>query len=249
MMMMSVSIPVSFGGPYKQKGRKDSYSVTTRKGETGILAKYSFKFEPQQVSQHDIQNFAGHVLRRVKAVETVPGSFFVHNIHVANEAGDHSYIANGVAVHNCEANWVTCSKCGKTLSDDDKNCQCFDKEMMQYFFDKKGVKRIVAELCGRMMMKGGKWEGDPKSVKFIEASWVERPAFTGAVLNHYVSEIPKLSSIMGFNNARLAECVEDIFKLRVADVHGMTVLRVARAEYHRRMREAMIERLAGYAVR
>jgi hypothetical protein len=71
------------------------------------------------------------------------------------------------------------------------------------------------------------------------------------VLNHYVSEIPKLSSIMGFNNARLADCMEDIFKLRVADVHGMTVLRVARAEYMRRMRESMVDRLAKslYAVR
>jgi hypothetical protein len=38
--------------------------------------------------------------------------------------------------------------------------------------------------------------------------------------------------------------VEDIFKLRVADVQGMTVLRVARAEWIRRQREATIEKVA-----
>jgi hypothetical protein len=151
----------------------------------------------------------------------------------------------------CQANYVTCSHCGKVLSDNDKNCKHLDEEMMQYYTDKNGVRRITSELCGRQIMKDGKWVGDPKSVEFIEASWVERPAFTGAVLNHYVSEVPKLSSIMGFNNARLTDCMEDIFKLRVADRFGMTVLRVARAEYIRRQRETMIDRVAKslYAVR
>jgi hypothetical protein len=144
----------------------------------------------------------------------------------------------------CSANNVVCSKCGIVLTDDDKNCEHLDNEMLQYFNDEKGVRRIVAELCGKSLVKDGKRVGDPKSVQFIEASWVERPAFTGAVLNHYISEVPKLSSIMGFNHARLAECVEDLFKLRVADVQGMTVLRVARAEWIRRQREATIEKVA-----
>jgi len=144
----------------------------------------------------------------------------------------------------CSANNVVCSKCGIVLTDDDKNCEHLDHELLQYFTDKQGIRRIVAELCGKSYIKDGKRVGDPKSVQFIEASWVERPAFTGAVLNHYISEVPKLSSIMGFNHARLAECVEDIFKLRVADVQGMTVLRVARAEWIRRQREATIEKVA-----
>jgi hypothetical protein len=145
----------------------------------------------------------------------------------------------------CQANFVVCSKCGREMSDEDKNCEHLDNEMMQYFTDKNGVKRIVSELCGRLIKgKDGKLVGDPKSVKFIEASWVERPAFTGAVLNHYISEIPKLSSIVGFNNAKLNAAVEDIFRLRVADVQGMTVLRVARAEWLRRQRETTIEKVA-----
>lgn len=145
----------------------------------------------------------------------------------------------------CLADWVTCSKCGMVLSDTDKNCSCLDGEIRQYFTDKNGIKRIVSEMCGRMHKNAqGIWVGDPKSVKFIEASWVERPAFVGAVLNHYVSELPKMANILNFNNARLADCMDDIFKLRVADVTGMTVLRVARAEYLRRQREEMIGRVA-----
>jgi hypothetical protein len=107
------------------------------------------------------------------------------------------------------------------------------------------VEGIAVHNCGKMHKNAqGIWVGDPDSCKFIEASWVERPAFVGAVLNHYVSELPKMANILNFNNARLADCMDDIFKLRVADVTGMTVLRVARAEYLRRQREAMIGRVA-----
>jgi intein/homing endonuclease len=145
----------------------------------------------------------------------------------------------------CSTSFVTCSKCGVVLTDDDKNCEHIDNEILQYFTDRTGKRRIVAELCGRMF-KGpnGKWVGDPKSVDFIEASWVERPAFTGAVLNHYISEVPKLSSIMGLNDAKLASVMDDIFKLRVADTTSMMALRVAKAEWFRRQREETINKVA-----
>lgn len=243
-MSMSIGIPVSFGGPYQQKGRKPSWSVTTRKGEAGVLSGYSHKFIPQTKSHHDVQNFAGHMLRRVKKVEDVPGSYFVHNIHVSNPSGDHSYIINGIAVHNCEANWVQCSKCGREFKDDDKNCEHLDNEMLQYFADKDGVRHIIAELCGRTILQNGKRVGDPASVKFIEASWVQRPAFVGAVLNHYVSDISKVSKILHFNNAKLAETVEELFRIRVADTAGMMALRVAKFELMRRQREEMVSRVA-----
>jgi hypothetical protein len=43
------------------------------------------------------------------------------------------------------------------------------------WFDELGNRRRVAELCGHIT-------AEPGSVKFIEASWVANPAFTGAVL-------------------------------------------------------------------
>jgi hypothetical protein len=105
---------------------------------------------------------------------------------------------------------------------------------------------VVAELCGRSILKNGIWVGDPKSVRFIEASLVERPAFVGAVLNHYISEIPKEASrILNMSTEKLYLAVEDIFKLRVADKAGMLVLRVAKNELARRMKEDRISRIAG----
>ena len=149
----------------------------------------------------------------------------------------------------CLADWVTCSRCGKTLGDNMPNCHHLDHELMARFRDKQGVERIVAELCGRTIMQGGKRIGDPKSVKFIEASWVEHPAFYGAVLNHYVSEIPKEAArILAFPTDRLQMAVDDIFKMRVADKAGMLTLHVAQRELSRRMREDRIARIAGRLV-
>jgi hypothetical protein len=151
----------------------------------------------------------------------------------------------------CLADWVTCSKCGKVMGDNTPNCRHLDNELLTRFKDKKGVERVVSELCGRSTWdkKAKKWLGDPKSVRFIEASWVEHPAFWGAVLNHYVSELPKAAAnCLNFSTAKLQLAVDDIFKMRVADKNGMLVLRVAQAEIARRMREDRISRIARHMV-
>lgn len=146
----------------------------------------------------------------------------------------------------CLADFVQCSRCGKVLGDNDTNCNHLENEMLRKYTDRKGIQRVTAELCGRSIMKNGKRVGDPKSCKFIEASWVLRPAFTGAVLNHYVSDISKeASKILAYPTSKLSETMEDIFKMRVADRTGMLVLKVARAELMRRKHEAMIERISG----
>lgn len=146
----------------------------------------------------------------------------------------------------CLADWVQCSKCGKELGDNAPNCRHLEKELMQTYRDKDGDETIISELCGRLIRNSdGELVGDPKSVKFIEASWVEHPAFTGAVLNHYVSDITKeAQKVLAFPTMRLQETMDDLFKLRVADKNGMMILNVARAELLRRNREAMINRIA-----
>ena len=145
----------------------------------------------------------------------------------------------------CLADYVQCSRCGKVLGDNEPNCKHLDKDMLQKFEDNDGVERVVAELCGRLIKKNGKTVGDPKSVRFIEASWVERPAFTGAVLNHYVAGVPKEAmAILDLSTARLAETMEDLFRLRVADKAGMIVLKVARAELMKRMWDARERKIA-----
>ena len=149
----------------------------------------------------------------------------------------------------CLADFITCSRCGKVMGDNTPNCKHIEHELLSRFVDKNGIERVVSELCGRSTLKNGVWVGDPKSVKFIEASWVERPAFYGAVLNHYVSELPKsASNILEFPTEKLHLAMEDIFKLRVADKSGMLVLRVAQAEIARRMREDRLWKIAGRLV-
>lgn len=146
----------------------------------------------------------------------------------------------------CVAAHVQCSRCGKVLGDHDPNCDHIAHQLGQEFVDEDGVKRVVAELCGRAHKdKNGAWVGDPESVKFIEASWVERPAFEGAVLNHFLSDVPKAASkVMDFPTDKLEQTMEELFRTRVADTRGMIVLRVAMEEMNRRRRQAMAARVA-----
>ena len=151
----------------------------------------------------------------------------------------------GTMSMGCLADWVQCSKCGKVMGDNEPNCACLDNEILKTFTDESGVERIIAELCGRSVLKDGIWTGDDKSVNFIEASWVEKPAFYGAVLNHYVSEISQAASnILAFPTGSLEQTVEDLFKLRVADSTGMIVLRVAQEELRRRKHEMIAAKVA-----
>jgi len=181
------------------------------------------------------------LLSKIEGVGPVEGSFTVHNIEVE---GDNSYIAEGVAVHNCEhvqipelakgkvidvalrevpfvkdkdgkdlttlyvdiliatnrkhedlINKITsgeynatsmgclikysqCSQCGQIAEDESKACKHVRFFKRNFFYDPNGVRRIVAELCGRVE--------DPESCRFIDASWVRKPAFGGAVLRNLV---------------------------------------------------------------
>lgn len=242
---ISLDIPCSLNGPYIKEGKKDYWTVVIRKGNGGKFEGYSSKYLKQPENKNNGPNkFHGYMLRRVIENERVSGSYKVYNLHVDSE--DHSFIANGVAVHNCLANWVQCSRCGVVLGDDDPNCYHIDHELRTEFTDENGIKRVVAELCGRSFKDSdGVLVGDSDSLNFIEASWVAHPAFEGAVLNHFLSEIPKVASkILEFPTHKLEQTIEELFKIRVADSRGMMVLRVAIEEMNRRRREDMSSRVA-----
>lgn len=145
----------------------------------------------------------------------------------------------------CYSNWVTCTKCGQQFNDTMNSCIHLENELLKYFVDENGIERIVAELCGRLIKgNNGKLEADPDSNEFIEASWVENPAFKGAVINHYISEDKEYSKILNMADYKLQSVVDDIFNIRVADVKGMIVLRVACEELRRRNYEKMIEKVS-----
>jgi hypothetical protein len=70
--------------------------------------------------------------------------------------------------------FTICSKCGNTAADETTLCDCIKYEKGSSFTDVHGNTRRIAELCGHRNEKG--------SVVFFEASWVDVPAFTGAII-------------------------------------------------------------------
>jgi hypothetical protein len=79
----------------------------------------------------------------------------------------------------CSVSHTTCSKCGNVSEDETQMCSHIRYSKGNTFVDSLGKTRKIAELCGHVT--------DPTSVKFIEASWVANPAFTGAVLRNILS--------------------------------------------------------------
>ena len=79
----------------------------------------------------------------------------------------------------CSVEWTQCTKCGNVAEDETHLCPHIRYFKGSEFVDDLGSKRKIAELCGH--------HTDPQSVKFIEASWVANPAFTGAVLRTIVN--------------------------------------------------------------
>lgn len=122
------------------------------------------------------RDHGAHIFFPVRSIETVLYDGPVFDMEVE---GDHSYVVEGVAVHNCSTTSTTCTKCGNVAKDETQLCACVRYFKGQAFVDEGKVTRKVAELCGHFT--------DPSSVRFIEASWVANPAFKGAVLRSVLS--------------------------------------------------------------
>lgn len=86
------------------------------------------------------------------------------------QSGEYSAVSMG-----CLIKYSICTQCGCVAEDESQSCKHIKYFKGNYFYDKNGTKRIVAELCGSA--------DDPESCKFIDASWVRKPAFEGAVLH------------------------------------------------------------------
>jgi hypothetical protein len=119
-------------------------------------------------------------------------------------------------------------------------------ELGQPYITKYGYESKVAELCGL--------PGNPESCKFIEASWVEAPAFQGAVVNHYIS-MPEVKSIAANRNIDIEQAASEIQtlnlsdcntlrKLRVADKRSMTAIKLYVSELDRVNRDNRINSIA-----
>ena len=75
--------------------------------------------------------------------------------------------------------FTICTQCGRVATDETELCthiKFFKRNTFISEHDSK--KRVIAELCGHVVY--------PNSNKFIEGSWVETPAFKGAVMRNEV---------------------------------------------------------------
>jgi hypothetical protein len=80
----------------------------------------------------------------------------------------------------CQVGFTICSKCGNVAEDEAQLCSHIRYMKGNSFIDGLGRQRKIAELCGHIT-------AEPGSVRFIEASWVANPAFTGAVLRNILT--------------------------------------------------------------
>lgn len=94
----------------------------------------------------------------------------------------------GTLSMGCQVQFTICTKCGNVAYDETQLCPHIRYQKGAEFYDELGNKRRIAELCGHL-------NSEPGSVKFIEASWVANPAFTGAVLRSILT--PEEAAQMG----------------------------------------------------
>ncbi len=80
----------------------------------------------------------------------------------------------------CTVEFTICTKCGNVAYDETQLCPHVRYMKGNTYVDQFGKQRKIAELCGHI-------SAEPGSVRFIEASWVANPAFTGAVLRNILS--------------------------------------------------------------
>lgn len=202
-MAVQCGIPVRleclFGGRTATIAEAVANGVARRHEVTGKLASFNLCFPrsahtvlssvcskaPKKCSKdRHLRVLEDMVIFPITNIETFEYSGPVHNMEVE---GDNSYQVHGVATHNCQVSYTQCSKCGNVAEDETQLCSHVRFQKRNNFLDPLGKQRIIAELCGH-------WS-EPGSVKFIEASWVANPAFTGAVLRNILT--PEEAAALG----------------------------------------------------
>jgi hypothetical protein len=112
----------------------------------------------------------------------------------------------------CTTDFTICSQCGHYAVDETELCDHVRYSKLNTFMDDRGVKRVVAEICGHHTYDGN--PSAPGGVRFIEASWVEVPAFKGAVMRSILSPSAsideKVKSVVAMRNPHWSE--ESIIK-------------------------------------
>lgn len=164
--------------------RKTSYHLTIGKIEAQALRSYCDKVAEDNAHHNSSRLHEDYVLRKVTAISE---SVYEGEVYDLEVEGDHTYLVEGVAVHNCSVDFTQCTKCGHVAADEPQMCRHVRYEKGNWFHDESGNRHRVAELCGHAT------EGETGGVTFIEASWVAVPAFKGAIARNTL-EIPSVDA-------------------------------------------------------
>jgi hypothetical protein len=148
----------------------------------------AFNFvEHFQNSKYAKGHIVDSVLRKIHLTQDPQDNVYFVDILVATDLS-HTKLAaqirNGEVKYlsmGCVTDLVICSFCGQHVTDASTYCHHLQFNKGAFLPDDDGVPRRVAELCGHKTLPGG-------GVKFVEASWVQTPAFPGAVTRSIVAE-------------------------------------------------------------
>jgi hypothetical protein len=143
----------------------------------------AFNFvEHFQNSKYAKGHIVDSVLRNIHLTQDPRDDVYFVDILVATDL-KHEKLANDIRSEKvkylsmgCVTDLVICSFC-----DASTYCHHLQFNKGSFLPDDDGVPRRVAELCGHKSLPGG-------GVKFVEASWVQTPAFPGAVKRSIVSD-------------------------------------------------------------
>ena len=148
----------------------------------------AFNFvEHFQNSKYAKGHIIDSVLRKIHLTQDHDDDVFFVDILVATDLAHEklaSEIKSGKVKYlsmGCVTDLVICSFCGQRVTDASNYCHHLQFSKGTFLPDEDGVSRRVAELCGHKTLKQG-------GVKFVEASWVETPAFPGAVKRSIVAD-------------------------------------------------------------
>lgn len=126
-----------------RKKKRIPYSINIRTGYGEPLIPYTDKLVTR-TTKNSNNICGGHMLLKISKLERISEPLYVNNIHVINDAEDHSFFANGAPVHNCLTSSDICSICGKKVSPKSPE-RCEHLKNMVLTIDEKGnqVKAIT----------------------------------------------------------------------------------------------------------
>lgn len=126
----------------------------------------------------------------------------------------------------CSVDFTVCTRCGNVAQDETNLCPHVKYFKGSEFIDEFGKKRKIAELCGHL-------KAEPGSVKFIEASWVANPAFTGAVLRNILSpeEIESVGNRLQVAFTHPARTAELGMTQKAARSQSLNILKVSQDQF------------------